>query len=116
LSYDGHDVSVAHNGAEGVKMAREVRAEVIVCDIALPGEMDGYAVARAIREDPVTSAAYVIALTGYGREEDQRRAQAAGFDLHLTKPIDFPMLQNILATSAQGVPGERAASADVLRS
>jgi CheY-like chemotaxis protein len=57
--------------------------------------MDGYAVARALRED--ASRAYLIALTGYGQEEDQRRARDAGFDLHLTKPVDPRALEPLLA-------------------
>ena len=107
LSFDGHDVTVAHSGADAVKMAREGGADVIVCDIGLPGDMDGYAVARAIRQDPIASVAYLIALTGYGQEDDQRRARAAGFDLHLTKPIDFPALQHVLASVAAAPSARR---------
>ena len=107
LSYDGYQVTVAHSGADGVRVAREFAAEIIVCDIGLPGDMDGYAVARAIRQDPITSSAYLIALTGYGQEEDQRRARAAGFDLHLTKPIDFPALQRVLASAAASPAAQR---------
>lgn len=91
----GHQVAVAHTGQAGVALAREFQPEVVLCDIGLPRGMDGYAVARALRED--ASRAYLIALTGYGQEEDQRRAREAGFDLHLTKPVDPRALEPLLA-------------------
>ncbi|MFB3819616.1 MAG: PAS domain S-box protein [Candidatus Methylomirabilales bacterium] len=91
----GHHVAVAHTGQAGVDLAREFHPEVVLCDIGLPRGMDGYAVARALRQD--ASRAYLIALTGYGQEEDQRRAREAGFDLHLTKPVDPRALEPLLA-------------------
>ena len=60
--------------------------------------MNGYAVARALRHEPDMSSAFLIALTGYGQEEDQRLSREAGFHLHLTKPLDFHELRRILAT------------------
>jgi CheY-like chemotaxis protein len=69
---------------------------VVLCDIGLPGGMDGYAVARALRQDPMLASTLLIAATGYGQEEDQRRCQEAGFDAHLTKPVDFTELQRLL--------------------
>jgi CheY-like chemotaxis protein len=83
----GHEVAVAYSGLEGVSAAREGRPEVVLCDIGLPG-LDGYGVARELRRDPATAGARLIAVTGYGSEEDRRRSREAGFDLHLTKPID----------------------------
>jgi CheY-like chemotaxis protein len=68
---------------------------VVICDIGLPG-MDGYAVAGELRRNPATAAATLIALTGYGQEEDRRRAMAAGFDEHLTKPADPAALKRML--------------------
>lgn len=97
LNLDGHQVELAHAGPSGVEAARKFRPEVVLCDIGLPGGMDGYAVARAVRADPQLASAYLIALTGYGREEDQRRALEAGFDLHLTKPVDPARLQQVVA-------------------
>ena len=61
--------------------------------------MDGYHVARHLRREPVTERAYIVALTGYGGEEDRRRAEAVGFDQHLTKPVEMERLQSILSLS-----------------
>jgi CheY-like chemotaxis protein len=69
---------------------------VVLCDIGLPGGMDGYAVARALRADAGLSAATLIALTGYAQEEDQRTAREAGFDRHLTKPVEPGALLRLL--------------------
>jgi len=99
LSLDGHEVELAHAGPSGVEAARRFRPEVVLCDIGLPGGMDGYDVARALRADPGLASAYLVALTGYGREEDQQRALDAGFDVHLTKPVDPAKLQEVLTSS-----------------
>jgi CheY-like chemotaxis protein len=97
LEVTGHQVEVAHTGPAGVTAALQFRPQVVLCDIGLPGGMDGYAVARALRREPALGSAYLVALTGYGREEDLRLAREAGFDLHLTKPVDFNDLQQALA-------------------
>jgi signal transduction histidine kinase len=96
LSLTGHEVRTAASGREGLETARSFRPQIILCDIGLPG-MDGYEVARAIRQDMDLSEVYIIALTGYGRDEDQIRAYEAGFDLHLTKPVDLQVLRRALA-------------------
>jgi two-component system CheB/CheR fusion protein len=98
LELTGHEVEVAHDGALGVAMARERQPEIVLCDIGLPGELDGYAVARALRSDPELSSTRLIALTGYGQAEDRRLASEAGFDLHLTKPTDPDALLRVLAS------------------
>lgn len=98
LSLMGHTVVVASTGPAGVKTAHEFRPDVVVCDIGLAGGMDGYTVARTLRQDPELSRAHLIALTGYGRIEDQERAVASGFDLHLAKPVDPKHLESILAS------------------
>ena len=100
LSLDGHESEVAFDAAEGTEKARRFHPEVVLCDIGLPGPMDGYGLARAFRHDPELRSAYLIALTGYGQEEDRRRALEAGFDAHLTKPADLDILRRLLA----GVP------------
>jgi PAS domain S-box-containing protein len=98
LQYFGHEVTVAHTGAEGLAAARQLCPDVVVCDIGLPGALDGYAVARALRGDAEQSVATLIALSGYGQEEDQRKARQAGFDRHLTKPVDPDVLTELLTT------------------
>ena len=98
LALSGHQVEVAPTGVSGMQRAREFRPEVVLCDLGLPGGMDGYAVARAMKRDPALAAAYLIASTGYGQAEDQRRCREAGFDAHFTKPVDFTELQRLLAS------------------
>jgi two-component system CheB/CheR fusion protein len=95
LEIIGHDVRVAYNGPDGVAEARRWQPGVVLCDIGLPG-LDGYGVAEALRRDPATAGARLIAITGYGSEEDRRRALATGFDYHLTKPADPVLLQDLL--------------------
>jgi CheY-like chemotaxis protein len=101
----GHRVAVAHTGRAGLAVAAQFHPEVVLCDIGLPKGMDGYAVARALRQDSATAGTYLIALTGYGQEEDQRRSRDAGFDLHLTKPVDPRALERVLAAPS-GRDGE----------
>jgi CheY-like chemotaxis protein len=96
LQMFGHDVTVAHNGTEGVQAAKRLHPEVVLCDIGLPG-LDGYGVVGELRRDPETAGARVIAVTGYGAEEDRRRSQEAGFDMHLTKPLDPDALEEVFA-------------------
>ena len=91
----GHEVEIAFEALTGLAAARSFAPDVILCDIGLP-EMDGYQVIRRIREDAQLRGCFVVALTGYGRDADRGRAMEAGFDLHLTKPIDLVMLRNAL--------------------
>lgn len=88
LKAHGYDVSVAYSGPEGVEAATLLKPEVVLCDIGLPG-MDGYSVATALRAQPESEGLRLIALSGYGREEDRQRALEAGFDDHMTKPADI---------------------------
>jgi PAS domain S-box-containing protein len=104
LEVSGHHVAVAHTGPAGIDAAREFHPQVVLCDLGLPGGMDGYGVARAMRDDPTLRAAYLIALTGYGQEDDRRRVREAGFDMHLIKPVDPASLDQVLA-SRQGEVG-----------
>ncbi len=97
LTLCGHEVQVAHTGPAGVEAAKAFRPAVVLCDLGLPGGMSGYDVAQALRQDPATAPARLIAVSGYGQPEDQARARAAGFDLHLTKPVDPTELQCRLA-------------------
>ena len=91
LEYHGYQVSVAYSGPAGVSTAKSERPDVVLCDIGLPG-MDGYAVAGALRQSPETVSAHLIAVTGYGRESDKRRALESGFDMHLVKPVNTQLL------------------------
>ncbi len=102
LKHEGHEVETAFDAETGLVAAHRFAPDVILCDIGLPG-MDGYQIIRKIREDEVLSPIYVVALTGYGREADRNQAMASGFDLHLTKPIDWPTLA---ATLSRARPGE----------
>ena len=96
LSLQGHEVQVAYNGPDGVRLAASWLPEVIISDIGLPG-LDGYGVATEVRRNPATARTRLIALTGYDGEEDRRRALESGFDFHLAKPADPTRLQQILA-------------------
>jgi two-component system CheB/CheR fusion protein len=100
LELSGHQVEIAHDGFKGIEAARRFRPQVVLCDIGLPGGLDGYEVARRMREDPDLAGVKLIALTGYGQEEDQRRAREAGFDVHLTKPAEPAVLERLLAELA----------------
>jgi signal transduction histidine kinase len=99
----GHAVEVAHAGPAGLEAARAFRPQVVLCDIGLPGGMDGYAVARAMRRDPALAGVLLIALSGYGQDEDRRRSREAGFDAHLIKPVDFTDLCRLI-TESEPVP------------
>jgi CheY-like chemotaxis protein len=99
LRLHGHEVSVAVNGFDGVAEAKRYHPDAVVCDIGLPG-MDGYAVASALRGDPETARARLIAVTGYGRAEDRARALSSGFDDHIVKPADPDVLLSKLAVTA----------------
>jgi CheY-like chemotaxis protein len=100
LRYEGHEVRSAPDALAGLNAIASFEPQVILCDIGLPG-MDGYQVVRTIRKNPALASIYIIALTGYGREEDQKRSLAAGFDLHLTKPIDYENLRRALDLAGQ---------------
>jgi two-component system CheB/CheR fusion protein len=85
LRMEGHEVRLARNGTTGLAMAREVKPDVVLCDIGLPG-LDGYEVARVLRADESFRSTRLVALTGYAQPEDKERAKEAGFDAHLAKP------------------------------
>jgi signal transduction histidine kinase len=95
LAYSGHDVRVAHGGVEALSAAREFAPNVMILDLGMP-EMDGYAVARAVRSDPRFATTRLIALSGYGQAEDRRRTADVGFDEHLVKPVEHDVLNAAL--------------------
>jgi signal transduction histidine kinase/ActR/RegA family two-component response regulator len=98
LELAGHEVFTAAEGASGVALARAIRPDVIFCDIGLPDGMSGYDVAAAVRRDSTLGGVYLVALSGYGQEEDRRRSQEAGFDNHLTKPVSIDVLEKLIGT------------------
>jgi CheY-like chemotaxis protein len=95
----GHDVQVAHDGLKALEVAREQRPEVVLLDIGLPG-LDGYQVARRLREDIGLDTSLLVAMTGYGQPEDRRRSREAGIHHHFVKPVEPMVLRNLLADVA----------------
>jgi CheY-like chemotaxis protein len=91
----GHEAEVALSGPAGLDVARNLRPDVVLCDIGLPG-MDGYSVADSLRSEPATQATRLVALTGYSRDSDRQRTRDAGFDLHLVKPVEPLELKRLL--------------------
>ena len=99
LTMMGHEIQKAYDGLAAVQAAAASRPDVVVLDIGLP-KMTGYEAARHIREQPWGRHMIVIAVTGWGQEEDRRRALEAGCDHHLTKPVDPAALEKLLAVLA----------------
>jgi two-component system CheB/CheR fusion protein len=95
LEMEGYATMVAHDGPSGIDSARTFHPEAVLCDIGLP-EMDGYAVARAMRSDESLQGVFLIALSGYGRPQDVEAAIQAGFDEHVRKPADLRELEEVL--------------------
>ena len=96
LTYAGHEVETAEDASSGLEKLRTFQPEIALIDIGLPG-VDGYALARMARQTPDSAATYLVALTGYGQAEDRQKALSAGFDAHLTKPVDPGRLNAFLA-------------------
>jgi CheY-like chemotaxis protein/two-component sensor histidine kinase len=99
----GYDSRVAHDGPTGLVAFRTYQPDVVLCDIGLPG-MSGYDVAGMMREEPRQTRPLLVAVTGYGGEEDRRRSHEAGFDFHMTKPVDPAALEKLLAGYTQMAP------------
>lgn len=91
-----HEIQVAHNGQAAMQAAKDLRPDIILLDIGLPGT-DGYDVARQLRQEPELDHTLLVALTGYGGDEDRRRSLEAGFDQHLVKPASLADLRALLA-------------------
>ena len=92
----GHKPMVAFDGRDGLDVARKFRPDVALLDIGLP-HMDGYAVAKALRRSDDLAGILLVAMTGYGQDEDRRRALEVGFNHHLVKPIDLQLLERLLS-------------------
>jgi two-component system CheB/CheR fusion protein len=99
LTLLGHETQIAFADGEAMEKARILRPDVVLLDIGLPG-MSGYSVARRLREEPGLGATVLIAMTGYGQEEDRRQSREAGFDHHLVKPVKLDVLRGLLESIA----------------
>lgn len=121
LELNHHEVEIATNGPDGVRVAQSFKPDVVLCDIGLPG-MDGFQVARAIRSDPGVRDTRLIALSGYAQPRDVEQSRDAGFDAHLAKPPDPGSLERVIAETRVGRDGGqdgddgRATQLDVKRS
>jgi CheY-like chemotaxis protein len=96
----GHQVDVALSGFAGLQAAETLNPDVVLCDIGLP-EIDGFEVGRRLRRSPITAQSYLVAVTGYGQEQDRERTAEAGFDCHLVKPVNLEELKALLSQSSQ---------------
>ena len=96
LKLGGHETTSVYSAMDALAQAAEFKPDVVLLDIGLPG-MDGYEVAQKLRELPGLRDIRLVAVTGYGRSDDRRRAREAGFDDHLTKPVEFGLLEKTLA-------------------
>ena len=99
LSFSGHEVRIAHDGAAALDAVRAFRPDVAFLDIGMPG-LTGYEVAQAVRAEPWGREIKLIAVTGWGQNEDKRRALEAGFDHHITKPLNPSNLGSLLEGKA----------------
>jgi CheY-like chemotaxis protein len=107
LTLAGHDVRVAYGGTTALSVAQAFRPQVAILDIGMP-DLDGPSVARALRQEPWGTDIFLVALSGWGQEEHKRQAQAAGFDTHLTKPVDPGDLQALLLAARTPCTPSRA--------
>src|SRR5262249_27574641 len=95
LALDGHEVRTAATGVKALRLLEGFRPAAAFIDLGLP-DMDGYELARRLRADPRTAAARLVAVSGYGRDEDKAACTRAGFDAHLTKPVALDTLRDAL--------------------
>ena len=103
LELGGHEVRIAHDGQQALALAESFRPQVALLDIGMP-LASGHEVAAAIRAAPWGSAMVLIALTGWGLDEDRRQALDAGFDQHMTKPVDIDTLEAAIAAACRRPP------------
>jgi PAS domain S-box-containing protein len=103
LQCHGHETRTVFDGESALPAAREFMPQVVLLDIGLPGQ-DGYAVCRQLRSEPGGQDVAIIALTGWGQDEDRRRTSEAGFDHHLVKPVDPTLLARLIATAGHSPP------------
>jgi len=106
LSIMGHDTRTAHDGESAVATAESFLPEVVLLDIGLP-KLNGYEVAQRIRNTSWGKSMFLIAVTGWGQEEDRQRSSEVGLNVHMVKPVEPAALERLLAElrSDQGSPG-----------
>ncbi|CDY76360.1 Chemotaxis protein methyltransferase CheR [Caballeronia glathei] len=105
IGLKGHEARVAYDGAHGLAIAREFLPDLVLVDLAMP-DFDGFFVLRELRAQPAFHSATTAAMTGFGQEQDRERSLSAGFDVHLVKPVDIALLDELLASVSE----RRAAS------
>jgi CheY-like chemotaxis protein len=91
----GHEAHAVYGGSAAIELANEVRPDVVLLDLGMP-RMDGYEVCRQLRREPWGKTMLIVALTGWGQENDRARTEGAGFDHHLVKPADLSSLSQLL--------------------
>jgi CheY-like chemotaxis protein len=108
MEITGNKTYLAHDGVEAVKAAEKYRPEVVLLDIGLP-QLDGYEVCRRVREQAWGKDIVVIALTGWGQDDDRRKSEEAGFNGHLVKPVDYDKLLDLLGSLGESNVKEKSA-------
>ena len=98
LSHDGHDVKLAHDGEQALRLSATFKPDVALLDLGMP-RLSGYEVAKRLRAGG--GEMLLIAITGWGQSSDRERSAVAGFDHHLTKPVDYDVLSALLAPNAR---------------
>jgi PAS domain S-box-containing protein len=101
LNAMGHETRIAHDGAQTLEIVKDFLPQVILLDIGLPHGLDGYELARRLRRQPGLEKVLLVAMTGYGQEEDRHKSKAAGFDHHLVKPADLAEINRLLADASR---------------
>ncbi len=96
----GGSAYLAHDGAMALRMGADLQPDVILLDISMPG-MNGYETCRQLRANPRSAGAFIVALTGWGQDQDKQHAQKTGFDAHLTKPADLDLLEKLLVEASE---------------
>jgi CheY-like chemotaxis protein len=91
----GHEVEIAYDGSLAVAIARRLRPDIILLDLALPS-LDGYRVAEEIKADPASNKTLIVAVTGLASEQDRARAHAVGIDVYLVKPVDPRFIESFV--------------------
>jgi len=104
----GNEVRAVHDGSEAIEAAAEFQPDAILLDIGMP-RLNGYDACRVIRAQPSCANAFIVALTGWGLQEDRRRAESVGFDCHLVKPVEPAALEQLIRELPARTPAPPAA-------